>query len=225
MSVCDEHTQVVSSCDTQEASNTVQETSPATLDKFGLQVAAGKLAQGIQTPRKVLVWTGGAWSVHAVSRKSISAGAVRLRNHAIGMPKVDRWETLKNRWMQDRKVDEKSETREVTVNNAAGGAKGTAEQEFPVIEEVPGAIGSLGKEVKYEKKSKEQFTGSRKALEPSTQKAATAHERRKLAEEAVPAAKPASRRYLKSRPQLRVRKRTRAIWTRTFWKARRSSTA
>ena len=57
---------------------------------------------------------------------------------------------------------------------------------------------------------------------PSTQKAAIAHERRKLAEEAIPAAKPAlvvlgceeeslPRRCLRSRQQLRVRKRTRAI--------------
>ena len=97
VSVCEEHTQVVSSCDTWEASNTVQQASPASLDKFGLQVAAGELAPGMQTPSTVLVWIDGAWNGHAVSCKSMSAGAVQLRNHAIGTPKVDQWETLDHR--------------------------------------------------------------------------------------------------------------------------------
>ena len=62
VSVCEEHTLVVSSCDTQVASNTVQEASPATMDKSGLQVAARKLARGTQTSNTVLVWIDGAWS-------------------------------------------------------------------------------------------------------------------------------------------------------------------
>ena len=54
------------------------------------------------------------------------------RNHAIGTPKVARWETLDHRWKQDRKVDENSETRGAAVNKAAGGAKDTVEEEqFP----------------------------------------------------------------------------------------------
>ena len=55
VSVCGEHTLVVSSCDTQEASNMVQEALPATMDKSSLQVAARRLAQGTQTPSTVLV--------------------------------------------------------------------------------------------------------------------------------------------------------------------------
>ena len=191
MSVREEHTQVVSSCDTWEASNTVQQASPASLDKFGLQVAAGELAPGMQTPSTVLVWIDGAWNGHAVSCKSISAGAVRLRNHATGTPKVDQWETLDHRWKQDCKVDENSETHGAGGNKTAGSSNDTAEQAIPVIEEVPDAIDSLGKEVKYAKKSKEQFPGPRKALESSTQKAAIAHERRRLAEEAIPVSKSA----------------------------------
>ena len=74
-----------------------------------------RLQQGSsQTPSTVLVWTNGAWSGHAVSCKTISAVAVRLRNHAIGTPKVDLWETLDHRWKQDPKVDENSETHTIT---------------------------------------------------------------------------------------------------------------
>ena len=190
VSACEEHTRVVSSCDTQEASNTVQEASPATLDEFGMHVEARKLAK-ILTPSTVLVWISGAWSGHAVSCESISAGAARPRNHTNDTPNVDRWETLDRRRKQDRKVDGNSETHRAAVNKAAGGAQNTGERATPVVEEVPDALDSLGKEVKYAKKSKEQFPGARKELEPSTQKAAIAHERRKLAAEAIPAARPA----------------------------------
>ena len=66
----------------------------------------------------------------------------------------------------------------MAVNKSAAGAKDTARRAIPVIEEVPDAIDSLGKEVKYVKKSEGQFPGARKALEPSTKNAAIAHERR-----------------------------------------------
>ena len=72
-------------CVSDSAGSHTTEVSPATQAKFGLQVAARKLAQGVQMPGTELVWTDGAWwSGYAVSCESISAGPVRLRNHAIG---------------------------------------------------------------------------------------------------------------------------------------------
>ena len=61
VSVCEEHTQVVSSCATREASNTVQEACPATLAKFGLQVAARQeeAKHGVGLCRWRLEWTRG----------------------------------------------------------------------------------------------------------------------------------------------------------------------
>ena len=92
-----------------------------------------------------------------MSSNSLSAGAVRFRNHAIETPKVDRWETLDHRWQQDRRVGENPETRRTAVHMAAGGAWHTAGQAIPAVEEVPDAVDSLGKEVKYAEKSEEQL--------------------------------------------------------------------
>ena len=52
-------------------------------------------------------------------------------------------------------------------------------------EKAPDPIGSINEEAKCERKTKEKLLGARKALESSTQKAAIAHESRKLAEEAI----------------------------------------
>ena len=128
VSVCEEYTQVVSSCDIREASNTVKKASPASMDKSGLQVAARKFAQGMHTPCTVLVWIDGARRGRTVSCKSLSAGAVRLRKHAIDTPILDRWETLDHCWKQDRRLGEKFQTHRASVNRDAGGAQDTAER-------------------------------------------------------------------------------------------------
>ena len=59
-----------------------------------------------------------------------------------------------------------------------------AERTIQAIEKVPGTIDSINEEAKCTRKTKEKLLGVRKALESSTQKAAIAHESRKLAEEA-----------------------------------------
>ena len=105
--------------------------------------------------------------------KSISAGAVRLRGHATATSKVDRWETLDHRRKQDHRIGAYTETR----------AEEVAERAVQAVGEVPDTIDSLNKEAKRTRKTKENLLGARKALELSTQKAAIAHERRKLAEE------------------------------------------
>ena len=202
---------MVSSCDAREASNTVQDASPATLAKFGLQVTARKLAQDVQTPSTVLVWTNGAWSGHAVSCKTISASIEKSRDRdAESGPK----ETLDHRWKQD----ENPETHRAAVYMAAGGAKDT----------VPDTIDSLGKEVKYAKKSKEHFPRTRKALEPSTRdcsrKKETCRRGNSSSQACVGRSWVAKKRASPDgtlRSGLRVRRGTRAISTRKFWKGRR----
>ena len=54
-----------------------------------------------------------------------------------------------------------------------------------LLKEVPDTIDSINKEAKCTRKTKEKLLGARKALESSTQKAAIAHESRKLAEEGI----------------------------------------
>ena len=97
------------------------------------------------------------------------------RNHAIETPKVDQWETLDHRWKHDRSVGENPETHGTAVYMGAR----------------PDAIDSLSKEAKRARKSEKRLLRARNALEPSTQKAAIAHERRRLAEEATLVAKSA----------------------------------
>ena len=133
VSVCEEHTLVVSSCDTQ--------------DKSGLQVAARKLARGTQTSNTLLVWIDGAWSGRVALCKSISAGAVRLRVHATETSKVDRWETLDHRRKQDHRIGAYPETR----------AEDVAERAVQAVGEVPDTID------KYEKDQGETLRSSQSA--------------------------------------------------------------
>ena len=129
--------------------------------------------------------------------KSTSAGAVQLENHgieswsviqqvvsfnsdesesyAIEASKVDRWETLDHRRKQNRRIGAYPETC----------AEDVAERAIEAVEKVPDKIDSLNKEAKCTGKSKEKLLGARSALEPSMQRAATVHEWRKLAEEAI----------------------------------------
>ena len=65
-----------------------QEAVPGTMNKSGLQTDAEKLSQDVQTPSTVLVWIDGAWSGEPVSCKPLSAGAGRLKNHAIDASRV-----------------------------------------------------------------------------------------------------------------------------------------
>ena len=62
--------------------------SPATINKSGLQIEAEKISQDLQTPSTVFVWIDGAWSGEPVSCKPLFAGAGRLKNHAIEAPRV-----------------------------------------------------------------------------------------------------------------------------------------
>ena len=84
-------------------------------------------------------------------------------------------ETLDHRRKQDRRIGNNPETR----------AEDAAERAVQAVQEVPYTIDSLNKETKCTRKTKEKLLGARKALELLTQKAAIAHERRRLAEEAI----------------------------------------
>ena len=55
-------------------------------------------------------------------------------------------------------------------------AEDVAERTIQVVEKVPDTIDSINKEAKCTRKTEEKLLGARKALEPSTQKAAIAHE-------------------------------------------------
>ena len=135
------------------------------------------------------------WSGDAMTCKSTSAGAVQLESHqieawsviqqvvsfssaesetfAVVASRVDRWETLDLRRKKNRRIGACPETRAVI------------ERTIQAVEKVPDTIDSINKEAKCTRKTKEKLFGARKALESSTQKAAIAHESRKLAEEAI----------------------------------------
>ena len=151
----------------------VQEATPQ-------QVAERKLARSTHAPSTVLVWTDGVRSGRVASCKSLSARGVRLRSHATETSKVDRLETLDHRRKQDHRIGAYPETR----------AEDVAERAVQAAGEVPDTIDS-NKEAKCTRMTKETLLGARKALESSTQKAAIAHEGRKLAERAIAVAKSA----------------------------------
>ena len=135
---------------------------------------------------------------------------------------MNRWETLDHRPEKDHRIGANTETR----------AEDVAERAVQAVENVSDRTDSLNKEAKCTRKSKEKLLGARKALGPSAQEATIAHKKKRLAEVAILVVRPVfadpkSRgreslltRYHRSRPQLRVRRRARAIWTRRFWKAR-----
>ena len=140
-------------------------------------------------PGTMLVWTDADWSWNELTCKSTSAGAVQLEyygiealsvvqqvvsfsldkneSYATKKSKADRWETLHHRWNQTRRSGAYPETRGEDV----------AEQTIQAVEKVPDTIGSVGSEVKC--------TRARKTLGSLTQKAAIAHESRKLAGVAI----------------------------------------
>ena len=60
-----------------------------------------------------------------------------------------------------------------------------AEQTIQTAEKVPATIDSINNEAKCTRRTKEKLLGARKALESLTQKAAIAHESRKLAGVAI----------------------------------------
>ena len=145
-------------------------------------------------PSTILVWADVDWSGDALTCKSTSAGAVQLESHqiaawsvvqqvvsfssaesetfAIEGSKVDRWETVDHRRKQSRRIGAYPETR----------AEDAAERTIQAVDKVPNTIDSINKEAKCTRKTKEKLLGARRALESSTQKAAVAHESRKLAE-------------------------------------------
>ena len=92
------------------------------------------------------------------------------QSYATKKSKADRWETLDHRWNQICRNGAYPETR----------AEDVAEQ----------TIHSINNEAKCTRKTKEKLLGARKTLESLTQKAAFAHERRKLAGVAIVVASP-----------------------------------
>ena len=144
-------------------------------------------------PGTMLVWTDADWSGNELTCKSTSAGAVQLEccgteawsvlqqvvsfssdennePYATEMSKADRWETLGHRWNQIRWSGVYPETR----------AEDVAEQTIQAAEKVPDTIVSINNEAKCTRRTKEKLLGAGKALETLTQKAAIAHESRKL---------------------------------------------
>ena len=148
-------------------------------------------------PGTMMVWTDAHWSGKELTRRSTSAGAVRLEcfgieawsvvqqvvwfssdeneSYAAKKSKADRWETLDHRWNQIRWSGAYPETR----------AEGVAEQTIQAVEKVPNTIDNINNEAKCMRRTKEKLLGARKALESLTQKAAIAHESRKRAEKAI----------------------------------------
>ena len=128
------------------------------------------------------------WSGNEMTCRTTSAGAVQLESHeieawsviqqvvsfssaesetyAIEASRVDRWETPYHRRKQNRRIG-------VYPRDSC--------RTIQAVEKVPDTIDSINKEAKCTGTIKEKLLGP---LESSTQKAAIAHERRKLAEEA-----------------------------------------
>ena len=148
-------------------------------------------------PGTMLVWTDADWNWNELTCKSTSAGAVQLEyygiealsvvqqvvsfsldknvSYATKKSKADRWETLHHRWNQTRRSGAYPETRGEDV----------AEQTIQAVEKVPDTIGSVGSEVKRTRRTKEKLLGARKTLGSLPQKAAIAHDSRKLAGVAI----------------------------------------
>ena len=203
VSVCEEHTQVVSSCHIREESNTVQEASPAASPVCRLQ--PGSSPKACRCQNTVLVWIDGAWSGRVALCKSTTAGAVRLRNLAIETPKVDRWETL-----------------DVVRYGTAGLARvlRLIERQTTWLQEAPRR--RLSKRFQLLKRCQTRLTAS--AKRPSVRRRARSNftelaecwNRRSRKKETCRRGDPSSRswgceeeslpgRYLRSRPQLRVK--------------------
>ena len=115
-----------------------------------------------------------AWSM---IQQVVSLSSAESEFNAVGAPNVDRRETLDHRQKQDRRIGAYPETR----------AEDVAERAIQAVAKVPGPIDSPNEEARCTRKTKEKLLGARKALESPTQKAAIAHESRKLAEEAIAA--------------------------------------
>ena len=99
----------------------------------------------------------------------VSFSSDENESYATEMSKADRWETLDHRWNQI------PETR----------AKVVAEQTIQAVEKVPDTIDCINNGAKFTRRTTEKLFGARKALESLTQKAAIAHDSRKLAGVAI----------------------------------------
>ena len=106
----------------------------------------------------------------------VSFSSDESESYAIEAPNVNRWETLDHRRKKDHRIGANPETR----------AEDVAERAVQAVEKVPDKTDSLNKEAKCTRKSKEKLLGARKALGPSAQEATIAHEKKRLAEVAIP---------------------------------------
>ena len=131
-------------------------------------------------------WGSGDWNGDAVTRRSTSAGAVRLRSPPIETSYADRREAQEN-----RTDDVNSEAHGVAADDTAENAKDTADQEYRVgVEEVDAADVSNKESNSFQWRG-EQFLDVRKALEMPMKDTGTARER-KLAKRSFLEAEPAA---------------------------------
>ena len=115
-------------------------------------------------------WCSGDWHGDAVTCRSISAGAERLRSHTIEMRYVDRREARVQIWKASRTDDVNSDAEGDVADDAAENAKGTDVQEYQVGAEEEVDVADISdKESKGLKRRGEQFLEVRNVLETPMQ--------------------------------------------------------
>ena len=146
-------------------------------DRSDQQSSRRELAQDVQELSMSSVWGSGDWNGDAVTCRSISAGAVRLKSHTIEMRYLDRREARVQSWKENRTNDVNSDARGDAADDTAENAKGTGVQEYQVGAEEVDVADLSNKETEGLKRRGEQFLEVRKALEMPMQDTETARER------------------------------------------------
>ena len=135
------------------------------LDRSDKQSTTRELAQDEQELSASSTWGSGDWKGDAVTCRSTSAGAVRLRSHTIEMRHVGRREARVQLWRENRTNDVSSEAHGDVADDTAENAKGTDVQEYPVGAEEVDVADVSNKESKGLKRRGEQFLEVCKVLE------------------------------------------------------------
>ena len=97
------------------------------------QSTTRELAQDVQELSMSSAWGSGDWNGDAVTCRSISVGAMRLRSHTIEMRYVDRREARIQIWKENRTDDDvNSEAHGDVADDTAENAKSRGVQEYQV---------------------------------------------------------------------------------------------